>query len=91
MILSEGTTCIGQLVGYDLHYNIAAIKVKTQMLIPPLRLKELVDSISLDPNSIDQPYDHRDRFQLFPGDIVVALGCYSRDRMEIDIVSGILR
>lgn len=91
MILSEGTTCIGELVGYDLHYNIAAIKVKTQMLIPPLRVKELVDSISLDPNSIDHPYDHRDRFRLFPGDTVTALGRYSHVDKRIMIVSGIFR
>ncbi|KAL6509978.1 hypothetical protein OROHE_020595 [Orobanche hederae] len=84
--LSEGTTCIGELVAYDNHYNIATIKVKTPMLIPPSRLKDLVDSISLDHNSID---DHPDRFRLFPGDMVVALGCYSRDEMETDIVPGI--
>ncbi|KAL6568988.1 hypothetical protein OROGR_000713 [Orobanche gracilis] len=91
VVLSDGTTCIGELVGYDLYYNIAAIKMKTQMLIPPLRLKDLDDSMSIRPNSTDQLYDHRGRFRLYPGDRVAALGCYSCAQMGFMIVSGIFR
>lgn len=93
MILSKGTTCICELVGYDFHYSIAALKMKTPMQIPPLRLKKLDDSISLDPNFVDQPYDHRrDRFRLIPGDAVIALGRYSGiDYPSFLIVSGKFR
>ncbi|KAL6579439.1 Serine protease htra2, mitochondrial [Orobanche minor] len=83
VIFAEGTTCLGELVGYDFHYSIAALKVRTPMPIPSLRLKKLDDSISLDPNFIDQPDHPGDRFRLFPGDAVIALGRYSQGFMIV--------
>ncbi|KAG5531609.1 hypothetical protein RHGRI_026280 [Rhododendron griersonianum] len=50
--LSDGKLSEGQVFAYDFHYNIATIKIKTELALPSAALRFLDDSISVDPSAI---------------------------------------
>ncbi|KAF7132571.1 hypothetical protein RHSIM_Rhsim09G0048400 [Rhododendron simsii] len=75
--LSDGKSSEGQVLAYDFHYNIATIKIKTELALPSAALRFLDDSISVDPSAIlesSQLRPRSDLFKLCPGDMVVAVG-----------------
>lgn len=93
MILSNEIACKGDVLGYDFHYNIAAIKIKTDVSITTARLRHVNDSISIDPNLLfKKPSEFQsDKFNLVPGDTVVALGRYHVKRNGLMVVAGEFR
>lgn len=90
MYISDGTLFDGQVFAYDFHYNIAIIKIESDAPLPSASLRLLDDSISVDPSEIPCPRDtaeegssesfqlhpHSNLFNLWPGDMVVAIGRY---------------
>lgn len=90
VILSNEIACKGDVLGYDFHYNIAAIKIKTDVSITTARLRHVNDSISIDPNLLfKKPSEFQsDKFNLVPGDTVVALGRYHVKRNGLMVVAG---
>ncbi|OVA14637.1 hypothetical protein BVC80_1815g42 [Macleaya cordata] len=82
--LSDGRLFDGQIYTYDFHYNIAAIKVESDALLPIANLRILDDSIRIDPN---ESYS----FNLCPGEMVVALGRYFEKPNDLMVAPGTLR
>ncbi|XP_050219724.1 putative protease Do-like 14 isoform X2 [Mercurialis annua] len=92
VIQSPGIACDGDIIGYDFHYNIAAIKFRTRMSISPVRLRDVDDSISIDPNLLDEkpPEYHPQtfKFNLTLGDTVLALGRNHDKEYTVMVVGG---
>ncbi|KAG5564653.1 hypothetical protein RHGRI_000742 [Rhododendron griersonianum] len=84
--LADGKSFKGHLSAHDLHFNIAALSITSDVALPTARLRPLDDSISIDPSEILCPgeneeasrlfqlHRHSDSFKICPGDMVVALG-----------------
>ncbi|XP_058184461.1 putative protease Do-like 14 [Rhododendron vialii] len=80
--LADGKSFKGHLSAHDLHFNIAALSITSDVALPTARLRPLDDSISIDPSEIQdeeasrsfQLHRHSDSFKICPGDMVVALG-----------------
>ncbi|KAG5531164.1 hypothetical protein RHGRI_025950 [Rhododendron griersonianum] len=89
--LSDGKFLEGQVFSYDFHYNIAAIKIKTELALPSATLRILDDSISAVPSAISESFQlcpHSDVFNLCPGDMVVAVGRYFEKPNELMSAPG---
>ncbi|XP_058182151.1 putative protease Do-like 14 isoform X2 [Rhododendron vialii] len=89
--LSDGKSSEGQVFTYDFHYNIATIKIKTDLAFPSATLRFLDDSISVDPSAISESSQlrrHSDLFKLCPGDMVVAVGRYFDQPYELMAAPG---
>ncbi|XVF57658.1 hypothetical protein PTKIN_Ptkin06aG0222600 [Pterospermum kingtungense] len=78
VILSNEISCKGDVLGYDFHYNIGVIKIETDIPIATARLRHIDDSISIDPNLLDEKPSKfnpiSEKFNLVSGDTLVALG-----------------
>ncbi|KAG5531160.1 hypothetical protein RHGRI_025949 [Rhododendron griersonianum] len=89
--LSDGKSSEGQVFAYDFHYNIATIKIKTELALPSAALRFLDDSISVDPSAIlesSQLHPRSDLFKLCPGDMVVAVGRHFDEHCELMAAPG---
>ncbi|KAI8537870.1 hypothetical protein RHMOL_Rhmol09G0057800 [Rhododendron molle] len=89
--LSDGKSSEGQVFAYDFHYNIATIKIKTELALPSAALRFLDDSILVDPSAIlesSQLHPHSDLFKLCPGDMVVAIGRHFDDHCDLMAAPG---
>lgn len=86
---------------YDFHYNIALINFKSNTLLATARLRCVDDSIPID-SSTSVLADanlmlHGDeetgstRYNLFPGELVIALARYSETPHEIMAAPGFFR
>ncbi|KAF5751205.1 hypothetical protein HS088_TW02G00215 [Tripterygium wilfordii] len=82
--LLDGKLYRGQVVAHDLHFNIAAIKIQSDSLLPTANLRHLDDSVTISPSQLHIPEEksfqlhaHSSSFNLIPGDTVIALGRYS--------------
>lgn len=76
--------CVGSVVAYDLHYNLAIISIQSDTPLPVATLMPLDDSISIDPckNSPSDMFPvrpHMGMFNLCPGVMVVAVGRHFED------------
>ncbi|XP_047263454.1 putative protease Do-like 14 isoform X5 [Capsicum annuum] len=81
--VSDGRSFDGQIEAYDLHYNIAAIKIQLDTPLPTASLAYLDDSITIDPshNVKEESFQlrpHSSSFNIIPGDLVIALGRFIR-------------
>ncbi|KAH7852718.1 hypothetical protein Vadar_028299 [Vaccinium darrowii] len=97
--LSDGESFEGQVFACDFHYNIAAIKIKSDEALPMAILRNWDDSTSIDPTGKDkglgseyfQLHPHSNLFNLCPGDNVVAVGRYFRKPYDLMAASGKFR
>ncbi|KAH7852448.1 hypothetical protein Vadar_024907 [Vaccinium darrowii] len=97
--LADGESFEGQVFACDFHYNIAAIKIKSEEALPTAILRNLDDSTSIDPTGKDeglgseyfQLRPHSNLFNLCPGDDVVAIGRYFRKPYDLMVAPGKFR
>ncbi|PHU27456.1 hypothetical protein BC332_05788 [Capsicum chinense] len=92
--LSDGRSFDGQIEVYDLYYNIAAIKIHSDMPLPTASLAHLNDSITVDPShSVKaesfQLRPHANSLDLIPGDLVIALGRFPIEPYSIMAAPGL--
>ncbi|KAL6511275.1 hypothetical protein OROHE_020499 [Orobanche hederae] len=91
--LSSGKLYEGQVLTYDFYYNIAIINVKSDALLSTAKIRCVDDSLAIDSNTsvlVDANLRlHGDqetgstRYNLFPGELVIALARYSEAPHEI--------
>ncbi|XP_074348305.1 putative protease Do-like 14 isoform X1 [Apium graveolens] len=92
--LSSGKLCKGQILNHDFHYNIAIINIKSDTVLATARLRCVDDSIAIDSRTsalADAKLLHGDeetRYNLFPGELVIALARYSETPHEIMAAPG---
>lgn len=92
--LADESIYEGQIVAYDIHFNIAIVRIHTHAPVPVVTLKPFDDSISIDPREIRRSEDmfhlrpHSDMFNLSPGDLVVAIGRHS-DQSTLMVAPGV--
>ncbi|KAH0651506.1 hypothetical protein KY285_032177 [Solanum tuberosum] len=79
--LFDGRSFDGQIESYDLHYNVAAVKIQSDTTLPIASLAHLSDSITINPSQLRSTEEnsfqlrpHSNSVDLIPGDIVIALG-----------------
>ncbi|XP_027770246.1 uncharacterized protein LOC107010121 isoform X2 [Solanum pennellii] len=93
--LFDGRSFDGHIESYDFHYNIAAIKIQLDTLLPVASLAYLNDSIVIDPSQLQgsekksfQLRPHSNSFDLFPGVSIIALGRLNRKPYDIMAAPG---
>uniref|UniRef100_A0A1D1ZEB5 Putative protease Do-like 14 n=1 Tax=Anthurium amnicola TaxID=1678845 RepID=A0A1D1ZEB5_9ARAE len=96
--LSDGKSYEGQILAYDLYYNIAALRIQSNAPLPIASLTHLDDSITVDPNELCsreekafQLRPHSSSFNLIPGDKVIAIGRYFIKPFELMAAPGEFR
>ncbi|CAA0839902.1 Unknown protein [Striga hermonthica] len=92
VILFNDITLEATVFGWNFHYNIGVIKIETDVPIPTSRLRHINDSISIDPDLLDEKppkfHPQSNKFNLVPGDVVVALGRNHADEHGLMVVDG---
>lgn len=85
----HGNSYNGEVVAHDFHYNLAAIRFKSEMPLAAAILANVDDSISLAsiPSSF-QLRAHSKSSNLVPGDKVIALGRYFAGDYDIMAAYG---
>lgn len=98
MLLSKGLQCDGDLIDWDLHYNIALVRIKSETRLKAAHLKALDDSMSLDLNALPCSFEEtlkarisKEVFNIYPGDKVIAVGRYFKNCYEIMAAPGVFR
>ncbi|KAG8612192.1 hypothetical protein MANES_S095408v8 [Manihot esculenta] len=95
--LSNGHSFDCQILAFDFHYNIAALKIQSESdaPLPTACLAHLDDSISVDPNQLyireEKPFQlrpHSKSFNLIPGDTLIALGRYFIKPYDVMATTG---
>ena len=87
--IAGGRMFDGNIVGYDVHYNVAIINILSDVPLPVATLRLLDDSVSIDPALVHssrdnfQPRPHSSAFKICAEEMVVALGrnCGNSDIM----------
>ncbi|CAJ2658808.1 unnamed protein product [Trifolium pratense] len=96
--LSSGKLYQGQVLTYDFHYNITTINIKSDALLATAKFRCVDDSLAIDSNTsgladVDLLL-HGDeetgstRYNLFPGELLIALARYSQEPHEIMAAPG---
>ncbi|GER37455.1 serine protease htrA-like protein [Striga asiatica] len=92
VILFNDITLEAKVFGWDFHYNIGVLKIETDVPIPTSKLRHINDSINIDPDLLDEKPPKFDpqsnKFNLVPGDVVVALGRNHADEHGLMVVDG---
>lgn len=95
VILTNDITCKGFVSACNFHYNIGMIKFETEFQMETARLRYIDDSISIDPNLVDEnPVENNHlsgKYVLYPGDTVVALGRNLDIQNTLMVVAGVFR
>ncbi|KAK1352270.1 hypothetical protein POM88_053534 [Heracleum sosnowskyi] len=96
--LSSGKLYEGQVLTYDFHYNIAIINIKSDALLATARIRCVDDSIPIDSSTsvlgdanlllLGDEETGSTRYNLFPGELVIALARYSEESHEIMAAPG---
>lgn len=93
VILTNDITCKGFVSACNFHYNIGMIKFETEFQMETARLRYIDDSISIDPNLVDEnPVENNHlsgKYVLYPGDTVVALGRNLDIQNTLMVVAGV--
>ncbi|KAM7523677.1 hypothetical protein LguiA_013579 [Lonicera macranthoides] len=88
------STFDGNIVGYDVHYNVAIINILSNVPLPIVTLRLLDDSISIDRAIVNSTRDNfhprplSSAFKLCAEEVVVALG---RNCRNFDMKPGVER
>lgn len=91
MKLVDGKSFDGCVSARDYHYNIAIIKITSDVALPTVSLATLDDSISTDLSESPSLRYPSSSVKLCPGDRVVALGRLGSDSMELAAALGKFR
>ena len=99
--LSSGKLCEGQVLTYDFYYNIAIINVKSDALLSTAKIRCVDDNLAIDSNTSvlagANLLLHGDeetgstRYNLFPGELVIALARHCEAPHEIMASPGFFR
>ncbi|MCH81892.1 protease Do-like 14-like [Trifolium medium] len=92
--MAGGTFFKGQVFAVDFHYNIAIIKINSDVPLPTSTVRFIDNSVALDPGNRagiarcqDSPISSN-RFSLYPGTKVLALGRYFADSYDMMAAHG---
>ncbi|XVF57615.1 hypothetical protein PTKIN_Ptkin06aG0219500 [Pterospermum kingtungense] len=96
VILPDGSLCPGDIIAYDWHFNISAIKIQSSAPLPTADLRCLDDTIQTIDTSGHFPLEETslrllprsNLFKLFPGDDFIALGRYHSEPYELMVAPG---
>lgn len=89
MYTCDGTGYKGEVISHDFHYNLAAIRFKSETPLATATLARVDDSVSI--ASIPQSFQlraHSRSSNLVPGDKVIALGRYFAKDFDIMAAYG---
>ncbi|KAM7473630.1 hypothetical protein LguiB_020873 [Lonicera macranthoides] len=98
--LPDGRLFEGKVSFLDFHYNIATVKIDSDEPQPIAIIRHLDDSISVNPSESCSPEDevvgsesfqihpHSEKFNLSPGDMVVAIGRYFKEPYDLMVAPG---
>lgn len=90
MILPNGNMCHGDVIDFDMHFNIAIIRIELHTPLPCAIIKRIDDSIeSFQPESHLVP--HSSLFKLVPGNPLVALARFHISPYSLMTAPGIFR
>lgn len=103
--MAGGILFKGELLAVDYHYNIAIIKINSDALLPTSTVRLIDNSVPLDPGNrgcikdleLSEFARHQDsatssdRFSLYPGTEILALGRYFADSYDIMAAPGEFR
>ncbi|KAL6538053.1 hypothetical protein OROGR_012041 [Orobanche gracilis] len=98
-----GTFLKGELLAVDFHYNIAIIEINSDTRLPTSTVRLIDNSVPLDPGNrgcvedlkLSRSAGHQDsatssnRFSIYPGMDVLALGRYFADSYDIMAAPGV--
>ncbi|KAL1812711.1 hypothetical protein ACET3Z_022776 [Daucus carota] len=92
--LSDGKLCRCELVACDFYYNLAALRIITDIPLQPANMRSLDDSLFIHPTQplpLDRSFQlcpHSDLFKIVPDDKVIALSRINRNPHFFDIAVG---
>lgn len=88
--LYNGKVYDGEVFAFDLHFNIALIKVKSAATLSTATIVKLDDTISLDPSLLGKIQLHKpsESFNISPGDKVIAMGRFHEFPYKLMGASG---
>ncbi|KAM7475479.1 hypothetical protein LguiB_022722 [Lonicera macranthoides] len=98
--LWDGWLFEGKVSFYDFHYNITTIKIDSDAPLPTAAIRQLDDSISVNPSELCSPEEeeldsqlfqiqpHSEKFNLSPGDLVVGIGRYFEEPHDLMAAPG---
>ncbi|KAL1831929.1 putative protease Do-like 14 [Daucus carota subsp. sativus] len=103
--MAGGTFFRGEVLAVDFHYNIAIIKINSDVPLPTSTIRLIDTHVPIDPGNCGSIEDFKlsrcterqdsatsaDRFSLYPGMEVFALGRYFRDSYDIMAAPGEFR
>ncbi|KAM7471257.1 hypothetical protein LguiA_009440 [Lonicera macranthoides] len=88
--LPDGRLFEGRVSFHDFHYNIATIKIDSDAPLPTAVIRQLDDSVSIDPSELlsfkNRP--NSNKFKLYPGVMVAGVGRYSKEPRDLMAAPG---
>lgn len=90
--LWDGKLCEGQVLAWDFHYNLAAVRVQSDSLLPTATLRGLDDVVSILPTDCTRSFQllpHSDLFKISPGTKIITLYRTLRPRNAHVVGSGV--
>ncbi|GER50161.1 serine protease htrA-like protein [Striga asiatica] len=91
VILPGGSSCLGDVISVDWHFNISAIRIQSPAPLPTAKLRCLDDAIQTHDLSRPQLQRHSSLFKLLPGDDFIALGRYHSGSYYLMVAPGKFR
>ncbi|XP_050237530.1 putative protease Do-like 14 [Mercurialis annua] len=93
--LKDGRSFHGEVLTFNPHYNIAAIRIQSNAHLPTASMRHLDDSITIDSSQLHFPEEktfqlrpHSNSYNLLPGDRLFAIGRYFVKPYDIMIAPG---
>ncbi|GAA0152605.1 hypothetical protein LIER_37525 [Lithospermum erythrorhizon] len=82
----------GEIVACDLHYNIAVVKIESDVFLPTATLTSFIDSVSVSPLAVFEasapPTQHPYHSKILPGDELIAIFHCSPIVSDVIVCSG---
>lgn len=91
MILPDGSICGGDIFSFDFHYNICVITIRSDSLLPTIKLRCVDDTIETTTDAKERSFQlraHSNLLKLFPGDSFIALGRYHKRPYDLMVAPG---
>lgn len=95
----DGNFFEGNVIACDFYYNIAVVRIRSEVSLKIAVLRDIDDSMPISPDvgrdlrETSKPIlgRHSNKFSLLPGDKVVAVGRFHTERYNLMIAPGIFR
>ncbi|GER50158.1 serine protease htrA-like protein [Striga asiatica] len=91
VILPGGSSCLGDVISVDWHFNISAIRIQSSAPLPTAKLRCLDDAIQTHDLSRPQVQQNSSLLKLLPGDDFIALGRHYSEPYDLMVAPGKFR